>query len=265
MEFLSRDGVRLAYDEQGSGSPPILFVHGWCCDHTYFAPQAEHFKADHRVIAVDLRGHGASDKPNQDYTMAGFADDLDWLCEQLGIERPVVVGHSMGGVIAFEMAARHPERVGAVVALDAPVVLPIAQRDQITGLIEGLKSPAYQDVARGFVSEVLFLPTDDAERRAQVADQVAATPQHVVVSAMQGLFNCDTEASVGGCTAPTLLIYSAVPPAPLPELVDQLRELCPHVVIGQTVGAGHFNQLEVPEQVNAMIERFMQVSPSAAS
>lgn len=58
MEALSRDGVRLAYWEQGSGSPPMLFVHGWCCDHTYFAPQVEHFAANHRAISVDLRGHG---------------------------------------------------------------------------------------------------------------------------------------------------------------------------------------------------------------
>lgn len=66
MEFLSRDGVGLTYREQGSGSPPIFFVHGWCCDHTYFAPQFEHFTTNHRVISVDLRGHGESDKPEQD-------------------------------------------------------------------------------------------------------------------------------------------------------------------------------------------------------
>lgn len=260
MEFLSRDDVRLAYQEQGAGNPSMMFVHGWCCDHTYFAPQAEHFAADHRVVSVDLRGHGASDKPDQEYTMAGFADDLAWLCAQLDIERPVVVGHSMGGVIAFEMAARHPERVGAIVAVDAPVVPPQALREQITGLVEGLKSAEYEHVARGFVSEVLFLPTDDAERKAQIVDRMADAPQHVMASAMECIFSCDTGASVGGCSAPALLINAA---APLPEL-DQLRELCPHVVIGQTVGAGHFNQLEVPEQVNAMIERFMQVSPVVA-
>lgn len=237
----------------------MVFVHGWCCDHTYFAPQAEHFAADHRVISVDLRGHGASAKPDQEYTMAGFADDLNWLCEQLGVERSVVVGHSMGGVIAFELAARHPKRVGAVIAVDAPVVPPQALRDRIAGLIEGLKSPAYQEVARGFVSEGLFLPTDDAERREAVADRMAEAPQQVMVSALECIFNCDTAASVANCKVPALLINAA---APLDGL-DQLRELCPHIVIGVTVGAGHFNQLEVPDQVNAMIERFMKVSPMA--
>jgi pimeloyl-ACP methyl ester carboxylesterase len=66
MEKLIRDGVALAYETRGQGDPPILLVHGWTCDHTYFAPQAEHFSRNHRVISVDLRGHGESDKPEQD-------------------------------------------------------------------------------------------------------------------------------------------------------------------------------------------------------
>lgn len=256
MQVLSRDSVRLAYEEQGSGSPPMLLVHGWSCDHTYFAPQAEHFGKHHRVISVDLRGHGASDTPEQEYTMAGFADDLAFLCEQLGVDRPVVVGHSMGGVIAFEMAARHPDLVGAVVAIDSPLVPPAALAAMIPGFVEGLRSPDYQNVTRDFVNNLLFLPTDDSERKVQIADGMAGAHQHVMASAMECIFSCDTAASAAGCQAPALLINAA---APLADL-DRLREMCPHVMIGQTVGAGHFNQLEVPDQVNAMIERFMQVS-----
>jgi len=97
LEQLMRDGVALAYTEAGSGGPPLLLVHCWCGDHTHLDPQFEYFSRSHRVIAVDLRGHGVSDKPVQDYTMAGFADDLAWLRAQLGLAKPVVVGHSMGG------------------------------------------------------------------------------------------------------------------------------------------------------------------------
>ena len=63
-----------------------MLVHGWCCDHTYFAPQFEHFvKKGRRVVAVDLRGHGRSDKPHQPYTMQAFADDIARMCERLGL------------------------------------------------------------------------------------------------------------------------------------------------------------------------------------
>jgi pimeloyl-ACP methyl ester carboxylesterase len=108
MEHLVRDGVNLYYTDQGAGDPPLLFVHGWCCNSSHFQPQVDFFSRDHRCIAVDLRGHGESDKPEQDYTMAVFADDLAWLCAQLGVQRPVVIGHSMGGVVALALAQRHP-------------------------------------------------------------------------------------------------------------------------------------------------------------
>ena len=94
MATLTRNEVRLAYEEIGQGEPAMVFVHGWSCNRAFFGPQMEHFSRQRRCVGVDLRGHGDSDKPRQDYTMEGFADDLAWLCQQLQIERPVVVGHS---------------------------------------------------------------------------------------------------------------------------------------------------------------------------
>ncbi len=141
-----------------------------------------------------------------------------------------LVVHSSG---TYPSAAHHPDLVGAVVAIDAPLLPPEA-----------------------FVSNMLFLPTDDPKRKTQIVEHMATAPQHVMFSAMECIFRCDTADSAARCKAPALLINAA---APLADL-DRLREACPQVMIGQTVGAGHFNQLEVPDQVNAMIERFMQVS-----
>jgi pimeloyl-ACP methyl ester carboxylesterase len=117
------DGVALFYEEAEGDDPPVLLIHGIGCDHTTFAPQFEHFaRRGHRVVAVDLRGHGKSDKPHHSYTMQLFADDLAWMCAQLGLEKPVVIGHSMGGVVA--LALRYPELPSAIVMIDAPVVRP---------------------------------------------------------------------------------------------------------------------------------------------
>src|SRR6266576_1181932 len=96
---LTRGGVKLAYEASGTG-PPMVFVHGWCCDRSHFAPQMAHFSRTHRCIALDLRGHGESDAPEQEYSIAGFADDIAWACDQLAVEKPVIVGHSMGGAAA---------------------------------------------------------------------------------------------------------------------------------------------------------------------
>jgi pimeloyl-ACP methyl ester carboxylesterase len=261
---LVRDGVALAYDEVGSGSPPVLFVHGWACDRTYFAPQVAHFGRAHRTLAVDLRGHGESDKPRQDYTMADFADDLAWLCGQLEAEKPIVVGHSMGGTVALVLAARHPALPGAIVLLDMPTALlagPLAAADPRRQTIEALRGPAYREVARQY-AEAMFLPTDDRPRRAWIVERMTAAPQHVLASAFEQAWACDLAAAAAACTVPALYIQAD---GQRGRELERFGQLCPQLAIGRTVGAGHFHQLEVPGQVNAMIERFLAVAAATAA
>jgi pimeloyl-ACP methyl ester carboxylesterase len=253
MQQLVRDGVRLCFEEAGSGTPPLLFVHGWTCAHTFFAPQFEYFGGAHRVIAVDLRGHGASDKPRQEYTMARLADDVRWLCEQLGVQKPVVIGHSMGGIIALMLAARYPDLPAAIVTLDSLIVPTAEMREMVPALVEALRGPDFGEVQRQLVSEMLFVPTDDAARKARILDTMSSAPRHVMASAFEHLCTCDTAAMAAACTVPFLAVYAESVHSDL----AQLRALCPHVITGQTVGAGHFHQLEAPEQINAMIERFL--------
>jgi len=256
MQRLLRDGVALAYEEAGHGEPPLLFVHGWTCDHTFFDPQVEHLRRAHRTIAVDLRGHGESDTPQQDYTMARFADDLTWLCGQLGVTKPVVIGHSMGGVIALELAAQHPDLPAAIVMVDAPIVPPRALRDGVAPLMEALRGPNYREAQREFVANMLFLPSDDPQRKARIVDRMSSAPQHVMSSAFEEIFSWDSDAAAAACKVPALMINAASPLAQ----VERFKELYPQLVTGQTVGAGHFHQLEVPDQINAMIERFIAIS-----
>ena len=256
MPHVTRDGVKLFYTEAGVGEPPVLLVHGWTCDHTYFAPQFGHFSTNHRVVAVDLRGHGQSDKPEQDYTMAGFADDLAWLCGALGLSKPVVIGHSMGGVIAVELAARHAHLPAAVVLVDAPVVVPPALRTAVEQFLPALRTAQYREAQRQFVAQALFLPSDNPLRKARIVEAMSAAPQHVMAAAFEQLFAWDGAAAVQAVRVPVLNLSAAQP------LNDHARlsELCPQLVHGQTVGAGHFHQLEVPDQVNAMIDRFLAIS-----
>ena len=251
---LKRDGVTLAFEEAGNGRPPLLLVHGWTCDRSYFAPQFTHFRRKHRVVAVDLRGHGESDKPQQDYTMALFAEDLAWLCGQLKLAKPVIVGHSMGGVIALEIAARFPELPAAIVAVDAPIVPPQSLRDGLAPLMAALRTRGYREAQRRFVADALFLPTDDARRKARIVKAMSSAPQHVMASAFEHIFACNTAGAAAKCKIPVLNIIAS---QPLTDLA-RFQELCPHLVNGQTVGAGHFHQLEVPDQVNAMIDRFLK-------
>ncbi len=262
MASLTRDGVSLFYEEAKGAKRPILLVHGWCCDHSFFAPQFTHFaRRGHRVVAVNLRGHGASDTPRQDYTMQLFADDLAFLVRALGLAKPVVIGHSMGGVVAFAFAASYPGLPSAIVTIDAGLTPPQTVGSALDKFIEGLRGPDYRKVIGDYADAVLFLPTDDAERRAHILSVMTRTPQHVMVSALQGGHAYDADEAKGRLVAP--LLYIAADEFPPRADIARLRALVPQFYFGQVVGSGHFCQLEVPDQVNAMIDRFLVLTEGA--
>jgi pimeloyl-ACP methyl ester carboxylesterase len=166
----------------------------------------------------------------------------------------VVIGHSLGGVIALELAARRPELPAAVVLLDAPIVVPPDLRALSEQLAPALRSPGYREAQRGFVEGALFAPTDNPLRKARIVEAMCSAPQHVLASTYEQMFTWDG-AAAQACRVPVLNLSTAKSP----NDNARLTELCPQVVHGQTVGTGHFNQLEVPDQVNAMIDHFLTV------
>jgi pimeloyl-ACP methyl ester carboxylesterase len=255
MRRLSRDGVALCYAEAGRGDPPLVLVHGGLCDHTNFAPQLAHFGHRLRTLAVDLRGHGRSDKPRQAYTIPGFADDVAWLCREVGVAGPVVVGHSMGGLIALELAARSGDLPAAVVILDSPVMPPPAFVEAVREFAAALGTPEHGEVVRRFMGQFVGFD-DDPRRKASLLDAMAAVAPHVTTSALANYLAFDSAAAAAACRVPLLYVSSG----PWFADVARLRELCPRLVTAQTVGSGHYHQLEVPEQVNAMIDRFLSVA-----
>lgn len=256
MPQLGRDGVRLTYEENGSGSPPMLFVHGWTCDRSHFAPQAAHYARTHRCLSVDLRGHGESDAPEQDYTIESYADDVAWMCDQVGLTAAVVVGHSMGGAVALALAAARPDLARALVMLDPAILFPPESVALIGQLAATFGGPGGMDVLRQFEDGQFFRPASDPALKQRVLDAAVKTPQHVVASAFSNITAFDAEAALRALTVPVLNVDAD------PVIGDHARLLAarPDVVIGRTVGSGHFHQLEVPDQINAMIDRFLAMA-----
>ncbi|MEJ0096527.1 MAG: alpha/beta hydrolase [Methylocella sp.] len=267
--LLNRDGVRLAHFEAGPEtpeSPPIVLVNGWTGDHTIFTPQIAHFAKSRRVVAINLRGHGASDAPKQEYTMAGFADDIAWQCRQLKLEKPVVIGHSLGGAIALELTGRHPALFSGIVMIDSIVMSPPAlkEADGIRSLLEGIKGPDYKAVERASAWDLCGAFDDPARTEEMFTKNILPpmekTPQHVAFSALaNAVLNYDPTPAAEACKIPMAYISADVPIIEMARDLNRLRELCPQVVIAKTLAAGHFSTLEVPDQINAMLERFLAV------
>jgi pimeloyl-ACP methyl ester carboxylesterase len=242
--------VRLAYETSGAGEPPMLFVHGWSCDRSYFAAQFAAFAASHAVASLDLRGHGDSGCPaSDDYQVENFADDVLAVARAAGFDRPVIVGHSLGGLVALACAMRADAVRAAVLVEPAPLGARgrayFAERaSDVAGDAEGSWRAAW---AGG-----LFLPTDNVRREETIA-AVAAKPLFVAASAWRAIADFDGAAALARTQVPVLAITAGRPES-------ALHEPHPLLTLGRTVGAGHFVQLEVPEQVNAMIDRFLLLS-----
>ena len=124
---------------------------------------------DHRVVSVDLRGHGQSGKPQQSYTLAAFADDLAWICNELGLDRPVIVGHSMGGAIALELAARGLEWLRGIVLLDTAVLPRPEAWSGVQRVLAAFQTPGYRKTGRPFIANTFFMAGDDPQRQGGVS------------------------------------------------------------------------------------------------
>ena len=255
---LVRDGVVLAYDDTGSGYPPLVFAHGAACNRRFWDQQLPRFSSAHRVVAVDLRGHGESAAPSERYTVRLFAEDLASTCTQLGIESPVVIGHSLGGLVALDFASAYPEHVAAAVVIDSPL-LPRGDRAEVVrDLVAGLRGPDPDSALRAYFASLLG-PYDNAATRSWILDQAVLTEPHVTSSIWEeSLISWDDEAALRACRVPLLYIDAGTPNADLARAV----ELCPGLMIARTIGSGHFSPLVVPEQVNAVLERFLSLALS---
>lgn len=241
----------LVHERTGVG-PGVVLVHGWCCDRTFLGPQQTRLAESRTVVALDLRGHGASD-PAADghYAIEDFADDVAAVVSDTGLDRPVVVGHSMGGLVALECAARG--LACAAVMLEPAPILDQRGKDYFLRSVAAVAQDADGAWRRRF-AERIMLPTD-AVRRDEILARMPLTDVRVASAAMRGMGEYDAAAALRRIEVPLLVVV-----ATSPEDLRAVRSLCPTVMTGQTVGAGHFHQLEVPDQVGPMIDRFLLLS-----
>lgn len=133
------NGIKLVYREEGTpGAPPLLLLHGRTANHNDWNGITQHFAARHHVVAPDLRGHGASERPGT-YALPAMAQDVVALVDALGFGRVTLVGHSLGGMVAYLAASAHPGRVDRLVLEDPAPPYPMRNRQ-----------PLVQDGSTGF-------------------------------------------------------------------------------------------------------------------
>lgn len=258
MRHAVRDGVRLAYEEAGTGQPAVMLVHGMRCDHLHMRTLFDHLSATRRVLNVDLRGHGASDAPDSEYSNEEMAGDLAWLADHLGMDRPVLIGHSFGGSLSLYLAATQPELVSGLVLLDSGVRSTAEKEAEMGAVIATAASGADPAQGQRFFADRLFGPDDDPAVKEEILAVMGTTREHAARRMGQTVLGFDAGTAAIECSVPSLFILADRPfstPAMIAALGSNWR-------VGQVVGSGHFVQVFAPAQVNAMVDRFLELLPA---
>lgn len=172
----SRDGVPISYEIHGSGEPTLVFVHGWSCDSRYWRAQTPYFSKKHRVVILDLAGHGHSGMTRSKYTMSAFGEDVRAVTEATGSRSVILIGHSMGGSVIAEAARLMPDRVLGLIGVDT-----------LENMIAPLEND-FQTGSRQFIAE-MFSPSTDPQLREWILSDISAAPPPVALSAMNEMMS----------------------------------------------------------------------------
>lgn len=185
---LSKDGTPISYEVYGAGEPTIVFVHGWSCDARYWREQMPYFSKKHRVVTLDLAGHGHSGTTRKHYTMEAFGDDVRAVTEATSGSKVILVGHSMGGSVIAEAARLMPGRVIGLIGIDTleNIEYPMT-REELQKLVAPLEEN-FRDGSRQFVGDMIASKTDP-QLHEWILSDMSAAPSSVAMSAMKEMMS----------------------------------------------------------------------------
>ena len=260
--------TRLAVHTSGSGLPLVL-LHAFPLDHRMWERQAS--LADHlRLIVPDLRGFGGSGESLPE-SIAQLADDTVALLDALHVEGPAVIaGISMGGYVAQQIVARHPDRVAAAVLIDTKLEADTpeardSRRDlasKVGRLGQGILAEAMIPRLLGTSSEARGL-ADRAEIESLLRRLILAQPVATIQAALAALGDRpDMTGAMRQIRPPILLVVGAEDAITPPACLELAEEVIPHARLLIVPHAGHMTPLEQPEIFNAAVLEFLQELPA---
>jgi non-heme chloroperoxidase len=261
MPFLSHAGTNLRYERAGQGQP-VVFVHGWLGNHTFWDPQATALKQKLQIVRLDLRGHGDSSKPRGGYGIGALAGDVHHLVTALGLQRCVLVGWSMGGLVVQQARRLLGNRVAGLVLVGTTARATPTKgyahgvtAEEQAQFVDGVETD-YKGFVRTFAPR-LFKPGRD-HLVAWAIQQMLKTPPHVALAALHGILAADEREALGDIAVPTLVCHGrhdTIFPVAMGEYLHKHVKGSTLVVFEDS---GHAPALEETERFNAALGAFVE-------
>ncbi len=184
----SNDGSSITYGVHGQGEVTIIFVHCWTCNHEFWKPQIEYFSKKHKVVWLDLAGHGLSNSKRKKYTMQAFGKDVAAVVNEIDGGNVILVGHSMGGPVSIEAAKLIGDKVIGVVGVDTfytPFEYPKSE-EEIDDFVKPFKND-FKAASEQLVRS-MFTPEADPDLITSIVTQMSVADQEMGISAMYEIF-----------------------------------------------------------------------------
>lgn len=257
MPYCRADDVRLYYENEGTGSP-LLFVHGLGSSTRDWHEQAGPFAEHYRVLRIDLRGHGRSDRPEGPYYMATFAREVAVALQRLDAVPAHVVGLSMGGMVALQLAADAPRLVRSLVVVNGAADMRLRTWRDVWFYLSrrtAVQVLGMRRVGRIIADRLFVKPEQEALRREFVRRWAENDKQGYLwsVDAIMGWSIVDRLPSI---TAPTLLVSSEHDYTPVSEK-NRIAAVMPRADLAVVEGARHALPVEKPDAFNALLRDFL--------
>lgn len=257
MPIIHVNGIDLYYESHGAGDP-VLLVHGLGSSTLDWEAQVAVLARHHRVITFDVRGHGRSAKPKQRYSVALFAEDTAALIRALDLGPMHVVGISMGGMIAFQLAVTAPELVRSLVIVNSGPAMPVttwSQRMMIWTRVAIVRLRGMRTMGTMLADRLLPKP-EHAPLRAQFVERWAANQPRAYLSALHGLLNWTVMEHLKDIRCPTLILSGDLDYTPV-AVKQEYTALIPGAELVVIPDARHMMPVERPEPFNQALLSFL--------
>ena len=260
--ILDKNGVKLAYYVYGEGEPTLVFVVAWIGTAELWIPQVDYFSQNFKMVTVDMRGAGESDKPADNYTIDLYVDDLNSIIEELQEKNIVLIGESMGAQIAIKYVTTHPGKVSKLVLIggtpkittsdDFPHGYPLEVAHRLLTLFQ----KSYSRGLRTFMK--LVFPEPGTEYLKELAFEVCQkTTQEVSINCFNNFLKEDLRPLLGKINIPTLIIHGEDDRAVRLEGAKYMHENIPRSKMYIFKDKGHAPSFTAADKFNKILKEFI--------